>query len=133
MLLPPPLVITIVLGGAGCTKCSVIQSTASSSSRNGPYVRAASRQEMREILKRGISAFRTLAAREVGSPTRARSNPRAGRGRHDVSRGRAQDLRAVELAPRRARAAESGPFYSASRAVPTAGSSHSSGFLARQL
>src|SRR2546423_11907173 len=73
MLPSAPVVITIVFGGAGCTKCRVIHITASSSSTNGPYVSAASRQETCEILKRGISGFRTLAAREVGSPTRART------------------------------------------------------------
>src|SRR5437763_11316504 len=73
MLPSAPLVITIVSGGAGCMKCSQIHTTAISSSTNGPYVSAASRHEIWEILKRGMSGLRTLVAREVGSPTRART------------------------------------------------------------
>src|SRR5437763_4783693 len=72
MLPSAPLVITIVLGGAGFTKCSVIQKTIRTSSRNGPSVSARSRHEMREILKLGIG-LRTLVKRAVGSPTRART------------------------------------------------------------
>src|SRR5437764_5589034 len=71
MLPSAPLVITIVSGGAGCMKCSPSHTTAISSSTNGPYVSAASRHEMWEILKRGMSGLRTLA--EIGSPTRART------------------------------------------------------------
>src|SRR5919202_4773787 len=54
-------------------KCSVIQNTKSTSTTNGPYVTATSRQEMPEILMRGISALRTSGTRVVGSPTRART------------------------------------------------------------
>src|SRR5688572_31884710 len=60
MLPSAPLVITIVSGGAGCTKCSVIHTTETSSSRNGPYVSAASRNETWRVLKRGMKGLRTL-------------------------------------------------------------------------
>src|SRR5919197_764703 len=71
MLPSAPLVMTIVLGGAGFTKCSVIQKTIRTSSRNGPSVTARSRHEMREILKLGRIGLRTLVKRAVGCPARA--------------------------------------------------------------
>src|SRR5438034_11239803 len=51
MLPSAPLVITIMLGGAGCTKWSVIQSVTITSSTNGPTVSARSRHDTREIFK----------------------------------------------------------------------------------
>src|SRR2546427_730718 len=73
MLPSAPVVMTIVFGGAGRMKCSVIQIATRRSSRNDPYVSARSRQETCEILKRGMKGFGTLAALAVGSPTRART------------------------------------------------------------
>src|SRR5438105_12620109 len=70
MLPSAPLVMTIELGGAGFTKCSVIHKTMRTSSRNGPSVSARSRHEIREILKLGRIGLRTLVKRAVGSPTR---------------------------------------------------------------
>src|SRR5438105_11710704 len=69
MLPSAPLVITIVSGGAGCMKCSPIHTTAISSSTNGPYVSAASRQEIWEILRRGMRRLRTLiVSLRAGAP-----------------------------------------------------------------
>src|SRR2546421_12799028 len=73
MLPSAPVVMTIVFGGAGRMKYSVIQIAARRSSRNDPYVSARSRQETCEILKRGMKGFGTLAALAVGPPTRART------------------------------------------------------------
>src|SRR2546421_9423540 len=73
MLPSAPVVMTIVFGGAGRMKCSVIQIATRRSSRNDPYVSARSRQETCEILKRGMKGFGTLAALAVGFPTRART------------------------------------------------------------
>src|SRR5205809_2984432 len=73
MLPSAPVVITIVVGGAGRMKCSVIQIATRRTSRNDPYVSARSRHETCEILKRGRKCLGTLAALAVGSPTRART------------------------------------------------------------
>src|SRR3954463_960226 len=73
MLPSAPLVMMMVSGGAGCTKCSVIHTATMTSRTNGPSVSARSRHEIWEILRRGMSGLRILAALEVGSPTRART------------------------------------------------------------
>src|SRR5580765_7807615 len=57
MLPSAPLVITIVVGGAGFTKRSVTHSTASSRSTNGTSVSAASRHETPEMRKRGTNTM----------------------------------------------------------------------------
>src|SRR5438045_3273486 len=67
MLPSAPLVRTIVSGGAGCTKCSAIQSTAITTRTNGPSVSARSRHEICEILRRGMSRLRMLATAGEGS------------------------------------------------------------------
>ena len=69
MLPSAPLVITIVSGGASCTKCNVTHTTAISNSRKSPYTSAASRHETWDILKRGMNGLRMLAERVVGSPS----------------------------------------------------------------
>ena len=69
MLPSAPLVITIVSGGAGCTKCNVTHTTTISNSRKSPYTSAASRHETWEILKRGMNGLRMLAERVVDSPS----------------------------------------------------------------
>jgi len=77
MLPSAPLDMTMVVGGAGRMKCRVSASTTTMTSRNGPYVSAASRQEMREICsgRNGLRTARilrqrggTLPGARAGSP-----------------------------------------------------------------
>src|ERR1051326_7536975 len=95
MLPSAPLVITIVVGGAGFTKRSVTHRITLSSSANGSSVSAASRHETVEMRKRGTNTMEKrlpAQARTSGSdstplvhagPVMARFAVFAGGGRHE--------------------------------------------------
>src|SRR6185369_9317009 len=99
MLPSAPLVITIAVGGAGFTKCSVTHSTTIRRSTNGTSVSVASRHETAEMRKRGINTM------ESGSrPELERGGPilrcdRALYGKH-AAPGRKCDEAILELTER---------------------------------
>ena len=74
MLPSAPLVITIVVGGAGFTKRSVTHSTTISRSANGTSVSAASRHETAEMRKRGTNTMEKWRP-EQGSNRRVQTGP----------------------------------------------------------